>query len=219
MKLTLTWQILSLAVLSFSANAQPEQGLADCAAIDDTLRRLACYDELASSVGLEPPPVIAIPEAYANRTDDSPDLAADLPATGEWTTSVEADSDGDPTAVALSSWAVAGASTEGYAISLTISCRRGRTTLSVRWEDYLGSWADISTRIGTEEAGTRQWNLSTDGRSAFYPGRTLALIEDLVEAGSVTFGVTPYSRTAITADFDTSGLGAAFDPWRQICRR
>jgi hypothetical protein len=215
----LTWLSLTLALSPFAANAQSDQGLAECASVDDTLRRLACYDEYASSTGLEPPPVIAIPEAYANRTDDSPERAMDLPATGEWTTSTELDSDGVPTSVALSSWAVAGASTEGYAISMTVSCRRGRTTLSVHWEDYLGSWANISTRIGADEAGTRQWNLSIDNRSAIYPGRTLVLIGNLIEAGSASFRVKPYAKTEVIAEFDTSGLGAAFEPWREICRR
>ncbi len=211
------WAVGIFAVLPFSAGAQTEQGLADCAEIEDTLPRLACYDELASSVGLEPPEVVAIPEAYASRIVDMPSSASELPATGEWTVSVDAD--GDPVSVSFSSWAVSGASTEGYAIAMTISCRRGRTSLSVRWEDYLGSWASISTRIGNEEAGTRDWNLSTDGRSAFYPARTVAFITDIIEAGSVSFEVTPFARTAVAARFDTSGLGEAFDPFRQLCRR
>ncbi len=219
MKVTWAWSIAALAAMPCSAGAQAEQGLADCAEVDDTLQRLACYDELASSVGLEPPEVIAIPAAYARQRDEAPASAGEIPATGEWTVSVETDSDGDPSAVSLASWAVSGASTEGYAISLTISCRRGRTALSVRWQDYLGSWTDITTRIGTERSNMRRWNLSSDGRSSFYPSRTLTLIADIVEAGSVSFEVTPYVKPLVVAEFDTSGLGEAFAPWGEICRR
>ena len=219
MKLTWAWSIAVLAAMPCSASAQAEQGLADCAEVDDTLQRLACYDELASSVGLEPPEVIAIPAAYALQRDEAPASVGEIPATGEWTVSVETDSDGDPSAVSLASWAVSGASTEGYAISLTISCRRGRTALSVRWQDYLGSWTDITTRIGTERSNMRRWNLSSDGRSSFYPSRTLTFIADIVEAGSVSFEVTPYVKPLVVAEFDTSGLGEAFAPWGEICRR
>ena len=219
MKLTWAWSIAVLAAMPCSVGAQTEQGLADCAEVDDTLQRLACYDELASSVGLEPPEVIAIPAAYALQRDEAPASAGEIPATGEWTVSVETDSDGDPSAVSLASWAVSGASTEGYAISLTISCRRGRTALSVRWQDYLGSWTDITTRIGTERSNMRRWNLSSDGRSSFYPSRTLTFIADIVEAGSVSFEVTPYVKPLVVAEFDTSGLGEAFAPWGEICRR
>ncbi len=219
MKLMCAWSIAVLAASPCAAGAQAEQGLADCAEVDDTLQRLACYDELASSVGLEPPEVIAIPAAYALQRDEAPASAGEIPATGEWTVSVDSDSDGDPTAVTLSSWAVSGASTEGYAISLTITCQRGRTALSVRWQDYLGSWTDVTTRIGTERPNMRRWNLSTDGRSSFFPGRTLSFIASLIEAGSVSFEVTPYVKPLVVAEFDTSGLGEAFAPWGEICRR
>lgn len=219
MKPTWAWSLAVLAAMPCSAGAQAEQGLADCAEVDDTLQRLACYDELASSVGLEPPEVIAIPAAYARQRDEVPASEGEIPATGEWTVSLETDSDGDPSAVSLASWAVSGASTEGYAISLTISCRRGRTALSVRWQDYLGSWTDITTRIGTERSNMRRWNQSSDGRSSFYPSRTLTFIADIVEAGSVSFEVTPYVKPLVVAEFDTSGLGEAFAPWGEICRR
>jgi type VI secretion system protein VasI len=219
MKLTWAWLTAVLAVIPCSAGAQTEQGLADCATVDDTLQRLACYDELASSVGLEPPEVIAIPEAYALQRDEAPASAGEIPATGEWTVSVDSDSDGDPSAVTLSSWAVSGASTEGYAISLTISCQRGRTGLSIRWQDYLGSWTDVTTQIGTERPNMRRWNLSADGRSSFYSGRTLSFIASLIEAGNVSFEVTPYVESPVVAEFDTSGLGEAFAPWHELCRR
>jgi len=65
----------------------------------------------------------------------------------------------------------------------------------------------------------RRWNLSADGRPSFYSGRTLSLIESLIDAGSVSFEVTPYVKPPVTAEFDTSGLGEAFSPWGEICRR
>jgi len=219
MKLTWAWSIAVLAAIPCAVGAQAEQGLADCAEVDDTLQRLACYDELASSVGLEPPEVVAIPAAYALQRDEAPASAGEIPATGEWGVSIDSDSDSDPTAVTLSSWAVSGASTEGYAISLMISCQRGRTALSVRWQDYLGSWTDVTTRIGTERPNMRRWNLSTDGRASFYSGRTLSFIASLIEAGKVSFEVTPYVKPPVIAEFDTSGLGEAFAPWGEICRR
>jgi hypothetical protein len=61
--------------------------------------------------------------------------------------------------------------------------------------------------------------MSTDGRSSFYTGRTLSFIASLIEAGSVSFEVTPYVKPLVVAEFDTSGLGEAFSPWGEICRR
>jgi len=209
------------AVIAVSgiAAAQVEDALSACADVDDTLQRLACYDELAASVGLSPPEVVPIPEAYVPREDETPPTVDELPERGVWETTVENDDDGEPVAVRLHSWAISGASTEGYAISMAISCRRGRTSLSIRWEDYLGSWTSIAAVLDEERVGRREWGLSNDGRSSFYSGRTVAFINDMIDADVATFEVTPYARTLVTAQFDTSGLGDAFEPWRGLCRR
>ena len=215
------WAITGAVAIAVPAMAtsQVEDGLSACVDVEDTLRRLACYDELAASIGLAPPEVVPIPEAYAVREDDTPPTVDELPERGIWEATVENNDDGEPVAVRLLSWAISGASTEGYAISMTISCRRGRTSLSIRWEDYLGSWTSISARLDDERARTREWNLSTDGRSSFYSGRTFAFINDMIQADVATFEVTPYARAAVTAQFDTSGLGESFEPWRGLCRR
>jgi type VI secretion system protein VasI len=210
---------LLAASLGGSASAQIEDGLAACADVGDTLARLACYDELATSAGHEPPEVVPIPEAFAGRGDDGPPRPDELPERGIWETGVEYDEDSEPVAVNISSWAVAGASTEGYAVSIAIACRRGRTSLSIRWEDYLGSWTRVSAMLGDGRPRTRDWNLSSDGRSSFYPQRTVAFIDDLIATDRATFEVTPYSRSPVVVQFDTSGLGEAFEPWRELCRR
>ncbi len=216
---TLVLAAVATIAIPVVVSAQVEEGLSACADVEDTLQRLACYDELASSVGLEPPEVVPIPEAYASREDDTPPTVDELPERGVWETTVESDDDGEPVAVRLSSWAVSGASTEGYAVSMAISCRRGRTTLSIRWEDYLGSWTSIAATLDEERAGTREWNLSTDARTSFYSGRTVAFINSMIDADSASFEVTPYGRTAVKVQFDTSELGQAFEPWRGLCRR
>ena len=35
----------------------------------------------------------------------------------------------------------------------------------------------------------------------------------------MSFEVTPYVEQSVVAEFDTSGLGEAFAPWGEICRR
>ncbi len=100
---------------------------------------------------------------------------------------------------------------------MVIRCRRKKTDLYVRWQDYLGSWAYVRTRVGDDDIGTRQWNLSTDGRATFYPRGAVEFIENVIEAGSVQFEVTPYVKTAVTAVFDTSELGDAIGSLREAC--
>ncbi|MCL2918587.1 hypothetical protein [Shewanella litorisediminis] len=46
--------LLALGLTSLSASASVEQGLAQCAAVQDKLDRLICYDKLAESVASNP---------------------------------------------------------------------------------------------------------------------------------------------------------------------
>ncbi|MEE8092752.1 MAG: type VI secretion system-associated protein TagO [Gammaproteobacteria bacterium] len=206
MQVLKTWRIGVLALLPFTVCAQTEQSMAQCVAIMDDLERLACYDEHAISVGLEVTALIPIePGTLTVSTDVN--TAAD-PSANPST---------EPSTVTITSYPVSGTSSEGDAITMVMRCRRNRTELYIRWRDYLGSWAYVRTRVGDDDRGTRQWNLSADARSSYYPRGTVGFIEDMIEAGSAEFEVTPYVQDPVTAVFDMSELGNAIGPLREAC--
>lgn len=198
MQFTRTWRVGVLALFPFTVCAQSEQSLAQCAAIMGDSERLACYDEHAISLGIEV-------------------TALSVLEPGLLTVSAEPTAAGNPSTVTVTSNAVSGTSSEGAVISMVIRCRRNKTDLYIRWQDYLGSWAYVRTRVGDNDVGTRQWNLSTDGRTSFYPRRAEDFIEDLMAAGRVEFEITPYVKSTVTAVFDTSELGEAIGPLREAC--
>ncbi len=206
MQVLKTWRIGVLALLPFTVCAQTEQSMAQCVAIMDDLERLACYDEHAISVGLEVTALIPIePGTLTVSTDVN--TAADP----------SANPSAEPSTVTITSYPVSGTSSEGDAITMVMRCRRNRTELYIRWRDYLGSWAYVRTRVGDDDRGTRQWNLSADARSSYYPRGTVGFIEDMIEAGSAEFEVTPYVQDPVTAVFDMSELGNAIGPLREAC--
>ncbi len=206
MQVLKTWRIGVLALLPFTVCAQTEQSMAQCVAIMDDLERLACYDEHAISVGLEVTALIPIePGTLTVSTDVN--TAADP----------SANPSAEPSTVTITSYSVSGTSSEGDAITMVMRCRRNRTELYIRWRDYLGSWAYVRTRVGDDDRGTRQWNLSADARSSYYPRGTVGFIEDMIEAGSAEFEVTPYVQDPVTAVFDMSELGNAIGPLREAC--
>ncbi len=210
MQVTQTWRIGVLALLPFTVCAQTEQSMAQCAAMTESSERLACYDEHAISLGLEVTALKLIEPGTMTVSADS-NIGADPSADPSTSPSTE------PSTVTITSYAVTGTSSEGAAISMVIRCRRNRTDLYVRWQDYLGSWAYVRTRVGDDDRGTRQWNLSADARSSYYPRGVESLIEDVIEAGSVQFEVTPYVKDSVTAVFDMSELGEAIGPLREAC--
>lgn len=57
--------LLALGLTSLSASASVEQGLAQCAAVQDKLDRLICYDKLAESVAKVPAVTVAQPQVAA----------------------------------------------------------------------------------------------------------------------------------------------------------
>ena len=206
MQVTQSWLAGVLALCPFTVYAQSDQAMAQCAAIIDSLERLACYDEQAISLGLE---VTAIKLVEPGTLT----VSADVNTVADPSTEPSA----EPSVVTVTSYAVSGTSSEGNAISMVIRCRRNETDLYVRWQDYLGSWAYVRTRVGDDDRGRRQWNLSADGRSSYYPRGTENLILDVIEAGSVEFEVTPYVKESVTAVFDLSELGDAIVPLREAC--
>ncbi len=198
MQITQTWRIGVLALFPFTVCAQSEQSLAQCAAMMGDSERLACYDEQAISLGIEVAALVVLEP-------------------GVLTVSAEPTAAGDPSNVTVTSNAISGTSSEGAVISMVIRCRSNKTELYIRWQDYLGSWAYVRTRVGDNDIGRRQWNLSTDGRTTFYPRRAEDFIEDVIAAGRVEFEITPYVKSAVTAVFDTTELGEAIEPLREAC--
>ena len=210
MQVLKTWRIGVLALLPFTVCAQTEQSMAQCAAITDDSERLACYDEHAISLGLEVTALIPIEPGTLMVSTDS-NTAADA------STDPSSNPSTEPSTVTITSYSVSGTSSEGDAITMVMRCRRNRTELYIRWRDYLGSWAYVRTRVGDDDRGTRQWNLSADARSSYYPRGTVGFIEDMIEAGSAAFEVTPYVQDPVTAVFDMSELGDAIGPLREAC--
>ena len=192
------WRVGVLALFPFTVCAQSEQSLAQCAAMMGNSERLACYDEQAISLGIEVTALVLLEP-------------------GVLTVSAEPTAVGDPSNVTVTSNAISGTSSEGAVISMVMRCRSNKTELYIRWQDYLGSWAYVQTRVGDNDIGRRQWNLSTDGRTTFYPRRAEDFIEDVIAAGRVEFEITPYVKSAVTAVFDTSELGEAIGPLREAC--
>ena len=97
-------------------------------------------------------------------------------------------------------------------------CQSGKTNFFINWNDYLGSEATVLTRVGTENAVTSDWSLSTNSQATFRPGNTVAFIKHLSTVRQLVAQVTPYHENPITAVFDLTGIETAVAPLRETCR-
>ena len=196
------WSVL-LAFLFFSAAAQAsiEKEIAKCAVKSGDLDRLSCYDNLAKQQGLAGP-------------QDEP---TNISGKGDWQVSVKTNPVDDSKTVVLALRADSGKSKWGKPVTLITRCKSNTTELYISWNDYLGRNAEVLTRVGSQDAVTKDWSLSTDSQATFHPRGTISFIKNMMAADKLVAQITPYNESPVTAIFDTSGLENAIKPLRETC--
>ena len=186
---------------SAAAQGDLKQPIGRCAIQDGDLMRLACYDSIAKSLGYSRTP-----------------KAANVAGAGEWRVSTEQNPLDDSRTVILSLAATSGQSRLGEAVRLIVRCQSSKIHAFIIWSSYLGlEQTPVTTRLGTGDAKTQQWPLSTDNQATFYPGNDAAFLEQLLSSDRLVAQTTPYSESPITAVFDLAGLSAAVKPLREVC--
>jgi type VI secretion system VasI family protein len=207
--------------------------IAACAAVSPTMTRLACYDTVATGIGLghllsgaaatapagapaPAPPPKAAPESAVAPPPES---------IGKWQLSRRKNPLDDSETVVLRLAADSGRSTRGETISMVARCMSNQTELYVVWNDYLGDdshnvyddWKRVTVRIGEEKANEQHWSISTDTTATFAPAWAGNLLKRMLEADRMILQTVPYNENPVTATFDIRGLRAALGPLAETC--
>lgn len=190
---------LTLLALAFTFSAPlaaesiPYRAIAKCAAISEDASRLQCFDQLAHA---------APTEAQS--------------ATGKWQLKDHTNPLDDTVDITLTLLADSGGNRSGRPFMLTAHCDSHKTQLAISWYAYLGSQASVTLRIGSGEANTTRWDVSSDKQTTMstVPVKTL---KDMLNANKMVAQVTPFNQKPYTAIFDLSGLEAAIEPVRATC--
>ena len=178
------------------AQADPSGALARCGAIATPSERLVCYDALAKSLA---------------STKSTPG------GVGEWQLSGETNPVDDTRTVILHLVATSGQSVYGQPIVMVLRCQTHKTEVYVDWGSYLGDDAVVTTRVGSGDAKTKLWDVSTDHTGTFYHGDKVAFIKDLMAVDRFVAQLTPYNANPITAVFEVTGLPTAVQALREDC--
>jgi type VI secretion system protein VasI len=169
-----------------------------CAGTTNKSERSACYDALASRHGLGA---------------SSPPESAE----GGWITSSKQDPLTDETISTAMLFSETGSSRRGDNPVLIVRCSGKTTEMYINWNDYLGSDAYTTFRIGQEKATTSNWTMSTDKKAAFYPGSPVGALKRIIESDTFAASVTPYNESPITAVFNSKGSPEALADIRKSC--
>lgn len=185
-----------------------KEEIAVCADIATLSIRHTCYDDLAARHGL----------ASANAaTAKHEEPAAPAPATGAWMISVRTDPLTDKEIHSAILIAKTGRSRYGNSQALTVRCSNNQTEMYINWNDYLGSDAYTTYRVGQAKAVTSNWSLSTDKQAAFFPGSPVATLKQMMESDTFAASITPYNESPVTVVFDITGAAEAFSGIREAC--
>jgi type VI secretion system protein VasI len=173
---------------------------AKCAIIEGDLARLECFDNLAKKKNL----------------DGRQAQPASIAGKGKWNVSVDVNPIDDSKTVILSLDSDSGKSRRGESVFLIARCKSNTTDLYIGWNDYLGSEADVLTRVGDNKAITQRWSMSTDTKATFH-STPIPFLKEMLTSTKMVAQVTPYNESPVTAIFNTSGLENAIIPLRETC--
>ena len=194
--------LLLILIMANSAFADVKEDIAKCASIGDDAGRLECFDNLAKQLGN--------------------DKALIRPATayGKWFVSTKQSMIDDSTNVYLSLEAEDDIDTgyENVRPILHLRCSENKTSLFIVWNLYLGENSiEVLTRVDQQKAKSRYWNISTDNKAIFAPGRDTKYAKTLARHRTLFVQLTPAGRGPIRATFDVTGLAEAIRPLQEAC--
>ena len=200
MKKTIFMGIL-YSLLGFSTVfAVENKELAKCAIVNGDLARLECYDNLTKKYKL----------------NGKQKKKTTIVGKGKWDVRIDTNPIDDSKTVQLVLNASSGKSRWGKQIYLVARCQSNTTELYIGWNDYLGSKANVLTRVGKNKAITSQWDLSTDKKATFH-SNPIPFLKEMLESNKLIAQVTPYNESPVTAVFDTTGFKNALKPLKETC--
>lgn len=199
--------------------------LARCAAIQDALNRLECFDLLTRGMGLSAPaaatpaapasmPPLAVPQASGTPVPQSTTSKV-----SGWQVVIKRDDKGRVHSVTLETAAAQGVGVRGDPVTLSLRCMDTETTAFIDWESYVGNDSvPVTVNVGGAGNSRSNWRISPNGTMTYYPGKAVPFVQSLLAASRLDARVNPYGGHEISARFDLSGLAAAIQPLRQACR-
>jgi len=197
----------SVAVAQASHHTATQRALAKCAAIENAVIRLGCFDDLTRALKVDGP-------------------KAEITTPGKWRVQTETSKidDSENVFVIVDSnekiFNRFGRS-EGKA-TLLIRCMENRTSIYIIWAGvFIGSDStSVTYRLDRDPAKTASMDISTDRRATgFWSGnRAVSFIRAMFGKTQLLARVTPYGESAITVTFGIGGVREATKPVAAACK-
>ncbi len=193
-------------VLATAFSCSAAFALGECAAIENDLDRLACYDQVSGR---------------------TPKTELSTVPTGDWVVRKDKSDFEDTTDVFVSVLsnepAQCGRFGTPQKATLMIRCMENTTSIFMVADCHLasghGGYGIIDYRIDDQPAGDRNFDASTDNRALglWNGGKSIPFIKNMIGSDRLLMRFTPYSESKTTVEFRTTGLEEAIAPLREAC--
>lgn len=200
------WLAAIPMVLSFSLAAHGQTTGEECAKIDDSAKRMVCYDSVFRTKAATP-----VVEGEA----------------GKWSIRSEQSRITDKTDVFVSLQSdqvvpdrFGGA---GRPAVLNLRCQDDTTSLTVWFGGQFmassGGFDQVTYRIDTREAVGDRWDVSTNNEhlGLWSGGQSIPLIKSLFGAENLLVQAAPFNENKVVLDFKVGGIENAVKPLREAC--
>ena len=182
-----------------------ERSFAKCVEIDNSVERLVCFDRTAAELGLVK-------------------TVEPVTGVGKWRVSTETSKVDDSTNVFMRVKADAEVQKSrlwsGYP-ELWIMCRENTTSFFVSYPFFITTdKAYVTYRYDKDRAASRNMNMSTDYKAfgLWSGGSSIPFVKRMFAKRRLLIRVTPHGESAVTSEFDISGLSEAIKPLRKACK-
>jgi type VI secretion system protein VasI len=196
MKINIILLILTQFVINGFCD-EIKKEIATCAAIQNSVERLAAYDSLAERIG------VAHPVIETNN------------AVGKWIIKTEISPIDDKQCIYLSldSEETVSAGYKKGRPCLYIRYKEGQLECYIHYGFFIGSDStSVTMRMDKKEPRTHNWNISSNHESIFYPSGVKWFVDNLMESKSLVIRLTPYGESPVTASFDLTGIAESIKP-------
>jgi type VI secretion system protein VasI len=178
--------------------------VSNCTSIESSIDRLECYDKEA---GYSPKPSVALTGA------------------GDWLVRTETSKIDDSTNVFLSLVSEDHTSCrfKPNAHSIHIACRENTTSLWIGFGECFMSSVQgkgrVTYRLDTDSAKNRNFRESNNNMALglWDGGQSIPFIKEMLGHEKMFVRATPFSDSAVSAEYKISGLDEAIEPLREAC--
>ena len=184
-----------------------DRGMASCAAVENDVNRLSCFDDLAKQRNVAGPGI-------------------ETTSKGKWQVQSETSKIDDRTNVFMaveSENEFEGKYGSSQHATMFIACREGQTHLYFQFGDHFmadnESYGEITVRIDKQKATTISTTESTDNNAlGLWSGSGVGFLKKLFGKSKLLIRAAPFNESPITVEFQVEGIEAAIAPLRKNCR-